>query len=115
MKRHLESCVRRAVDLRGKREDFNEQYPYHCRHCEGWGGTITIDDPSMAVASVVGESAVDVDACEHCLGKGKCPRCGSQLDPEDDEPCSFCEFELGKTEGKPYPHGCFCEELEDNF
>lgn len=117
--KHLESCVRRAIHVRTKREEYNDDYPMHCEDCEGWGGTITIKDPSMAVESEIGENAVDVDNCESCIAKGKCPRCYSDYnaDPDSDDyedKCSFCEFVLGETEGKPYPHTCCCEELDIN-
>lgn len=115
--KHLESCVRRAIDVRLKREIYNDTYPYHCEDCEGWGGTVDVHDPSMAVDSEFGENSVEVDNCESCIGRGKCSRCGSDYDADHesddyDEECQFCGFILGETEGKPYPHECFCYQLE---
>lgn len=116
--KHLESCVRTAINTRKRREDYNDDYPMYCEHCEGWGGTITVTDPSMSTIPDLGENSVEVDDCQHCISKGKCPRCNSDYttdqDAEDcDDECNFCGFELGVTEGKPYPHSCVCEELEE--
>lgn len=100
---------------RDLRSDYNEQYPFHCQHCEGWGGTVDVHDPFLTGSVMVGNSSPDIDDCEHCLGNEKCPRCGSDFDKTQDDTCSFCDFELGVTEGKPYPHSCFCHELENEI
>lgn len=105
--------------MRTQREDYDEEHPMSCESCEGWGGTITITDPSMSVASAFGDNSVEVNNCTECIELNKCPRCSSDYnadtDSEDyDESCTFCGFELGKTQGKPYPHHCLCIELEYN-
>lgn len=115
--KHLESCVRRAIEIRKRREEYDDLYPMHCELCEGWGGTVNVTDPSMAMQSVFGDNSVAIDDCPHCIGGGKCPRCGSDYNADEnsedyDEECSFCGFRLGVTEGKPYPHICVCHELE---
>jgi hypothetical protein len=91
----------------------------HCESCEGWGGLITVTDPSLSVASIFGDNSVEVEDCPSCVAIGKCPRCCSNFnndsDSEDyDEFCTFCNFILGETEGKPYPHYCLCGELEES-
>jgi hypothetical protein len=117
--KHLESCVKRAIAVRTAREDYNDSFPMHCESCEGWGGTIDVQDPSMALDSVFGDNSLDIDDCESCIQRDKCPRCGSDYitDSESadyEEDCSFCGFILGVTEGKPYPHECFCIQLDAN-
>jgi hypothetical protein len=78
---------------------------------------VNINDPSSVglFSDTDQDTTVEVEPCERCLLKGRCPRCGSGIDPESNEPCDFCGFEDGKTEGKPYPHECFCSQLEDEL
>lgn len=116
--RHLESCVRNAVSTREKREEYNDNYPMYCEGCEGWGGTITVSDPYLSTTPDLGDNSVEVDNCPDCIERGKCPRCGSgyasyEYSDDFDDSCSFCGFVLGVTEGKPYPHSCICDSLED--
>lgn len=113
MIRHLESCVRRAVAVRLARELYDFDHPSHCPHCEGWGGTIAVTDPALSVNAQVGENSAPVDNCQFCIAQGKCPRCGSPYLADSelaayDPQCPTCQFELGVTEGKPYPHICVC-------
>lgn len=113
MKRHLESCVRTAISVRQAREEYEDQYPMHCESCEGWGGTVYVADPAFTLVPDIGENQVDIDPCRDCLEQGLCPRCSNSYDPEEEDNCSFCDFELGVTEGKPYPHTCICGDEED--
>jgi len=113
VKRHLESCVRTAIRVRQEREEYEETYPMYCESCEGWGGIVEVDDPAFTLPSDIGDDSVDIDPCEDCIGKGLCPRCLNQYDPDEDEECSFCGFVLGTTEGMPYPHFCHCGESDD--
>lgn len=117
MPKHLESCVRRAVKVRSDREHYDGLHPMYCEECEGWGGTITVTDPSMSKTSEVGEDSAPVDDCEYCIGQGRCPRCASDYNADVesvdfDDSCTFCGFVLGETEGKPYPHVCICGDTE---
>ena len=114
---HFESCVRNAVRVKDARRAYNEQYPLSCEFCEGWGGRIFVNDPKLEKRNQVGISSVAVDDCRYCIGEGRCPRCSSNYERDDKgqfEPCSFCNFLLGVTEGKVYPHTCVCESLDKN-
>jgi hypothetical protein len=117
---HLLSCVRRASEVKVQRAQYNEEYPYHCRHCEGWGGMVVVPEPvEPVIAGLLSEDDDDdmpeVEPCSCCITQERCPRCGSGIDPDGNDACEFCGFTDGRTEGKAYPHECFCAQLEEEL
>lgn len=109
---HLMSCVFKASEIRKLRDEYDNDFPYHCEYCEGWGGTLDVTSPEVFGYKTSFNYEADIDPCEYCVGQGKCPRCASPFYFDEDElECEYCGFVFGVTKGKPYVHVCLCEEF----
>lgn len=111
---HLESCIVQAFESSVRIAEYGEQYPFHCRHCRGWGRLVSSTvHPNVNFSTVEVEPLLTYFYCSHCVTNGNCPRCGSGFDYTEEKSCSFCDFSVGESQGKPLQHICFCEVIKD--
>jgi hypothetical protein len=102
---HSESCLKQQRESEAAREAYRIEWPNHCSHCEGWGGSSVKYDPSPSGVGLSSGYMWDFEPCEHCAGK--CPRCANPME-EDASACSSCGWTL-KDGGMPAPvEDCGC-------
>lgn len=101
---------------------WDEQYPYACTSCHGWGVYAYSDSVPYGSSNV---SMPGEEPCPGCLEQGKCPRCGEeiliteeQLETFFDErqTCSECGWDWGSPnhtdDTQPEVPECYCWEVE---
>jgi hypothetical protein len=97
MRRKLSEEWKASMRLWEKEKDeFERQYPYHCRECGGWG--------------YFGLKKEDIKPCPECVGKMICPLCSEPIEklegPPYDKVCTDpdCGWtEHGTKDGSPDP------------
>ena len=62
-------------------------WPNYCRKCNGFGAAFEKYDPSPAGIGLSPGYMVESHLCSECVERGKCPRCGKELD--DDCPLDY--------------------------
>lgn len=97
---------------------YDAAYPDHCTHCGGVGW-FTYTENASPFGSGEYWPMETSEACEWCLGDGRCPRCGQQhteawvdanlehpgIDGTWPHPCDWCGF-TGVQEGRPSLEWC---------
>lgn len=106
VRKHLRSCIIVFFKQSCAREDYEDENPYFCEICEGWGYVHYLPDVELSLLRDAPKEVFSKQFCQ-CVIKGTCPRCGTEEGLEDDE-CTECGFELGKTEGMPHAATCTC-------
>lgn len=110
--KHSEHCLEWTPKIEQARQQYDNDYPNHCRKCQGWGGHTSTYDPSPAGVSLGSGHMIDFDPCPHCYEKGICPRCGEEkLDVqkmEEGDPtfCHGCGWKEDESKGKSEPYDC---------
>lgn len=101
---------------------YDAKYPGHCTHCAGQGWLAWVENMSP-LGSGEYWPMDQSEACEWCLGDGRCPRCGQQhtaewvdanlehpaADGTWPHPCDWCGF-TGVEEGRPLLEWCCDDE-----
>ena len=105
---HTDKCL----SAKRKQEAWDALWPLACKECHATGVVSWyehIDEFGGMICH---------DACEACLGKSRCPRCGHQHDEnwnlEDEHPCTSCGWSPeinGDDMVRPY-FSCDCLEEE---
>jgi hypothetical protein len=96
------------------RQAWADRWPHYCRTCEGWG-IIQWDENQAPLGSGHRWMETITEACDVCLGSGKCPRCGHEeaFDSASEETCPYCEWDLNGDAGMP-PEDLDYEQVEGN-
>jgi len=116
---HSKSCQQ----LKKAEEDYNKQWPKHCKECHGAGETTWTENQSPLGSGHYWPETMS-EFCGDCTGIGLCPRCGKPFPPimeledlyDDDSwrkrkhcpSCNWC-FDDG---GAPIWE-CYCWENEE--
>lgn len=112
---HCLDCIEFQVKRYREIAAFSKKYPHHCVDC-GASGLY-----SMTYDNTTGDT--DIEFCEFCLSRGKCPRCGVKVFNKkylDGElayfMCSECGWDDGAVTAPDLPD-CICsvEEQKDDF
>ena len=117
---HTPKCLAIREEIERKRAAYAAEWPNHCGHCDGWGGSEYQYDPSPAGVALGSCFMTDFEPCPECYEKGTCPRCGGEMGEDQDlldgdTPCRHCGFKEG-DEGAPstdYDCGCWSVNQPD--
>lgn len=114
--KHDQRCIAQSA----KRQTWVQAHPHFCKKCDA-NGVVTSTENGAPHGE--GFWAMEVaDDCEHCLGKGTCPRCGNTLFPHDNadgdqfnawcenqDPCPHCGWNWGNGKADFAPDAeCYC-------
>lgn len=103
MTRHTSQCEQaQAAYVEWTKQNFQ-----HCQACHGNGSDGRPSDPSVGM--------FDPEPCDHCLGEGRCPRCG-HLHGEEWErmQCESCIWNWDDPRTHSPYQECWCgyDEME---
>lgn len=76
-------------DYEAKLAEAKKQYPGACESCGGTG---------MHYIAGSYDCPPDSDACSDCLGEGRCPRCGKNIETSERDLCDYYKCECGYDE-----------------
>lgn len=115
--KHTQLCTDAAATRASEQIAYDQQWPNHCRACDGRG----IFTGSQSVPYGSTSASFDVsEPCGDCTEQGKCPRCGDDgLTCEDrgdnstgDGPCQICGWNY-QDGGRPADYDwCNCWNTE---
>lgn len=110
---HTAECLAFQERVNKAHDEYEAQWPNHCRHCNGWGGFAQYNYP---------REPDDFESCGDCIDKGICPRCGQQAWSDEDLfnndvlVCPHCGWKDGNLDSG-CPEGfdgmCDCGLLDD--
>lgn len=115
---HTEKCLAARAKEREALAAYEYKWPNFCRRCGGTGEDAWIENQAPAGGCHWG--MMMSEPCPHCIGQGKCPRCGveGQNNFEDCETlkCFACGWDEGMA-GAPevlndFECGCYEDALE---
>lgn len=124
--KHNYNCWLRRNEWEEQVAIYDNEWPDHCKACDGAGKFEDTYDPSPAGVSLGSGTITDVAICDECVQDFpmRCPRCGGtwvygDADNYDDivddivsneKPCSRCGWNWAKTPGdwRPQEPECFC-------
>lgn len=117
---HSEACQVATAERERERAAFLSRWPNACRTCGGWG-VITHTENQSPIGSGYYWPETLADPCDDCTGKGKCPRCGKIIFPDDDrnatkfnawfesyDPAPCCGWSWGKGDDDTLPESREC-------
>lgn len=117
--RHTPACLAARSAQRRERQTYCRAWPNHCWKCHG-EGLATWRENAAPHGSGESWPMENIEPCEHCIGQGICPRCGSDDNnfAEDDSDggnmkCNSCGWKEGDAGCPEVTDDCGC--FEDNF
>ncbi len=127
MRQHTAECRAQAARALEAIRVWEEKYPGYCRTC---GGAGTISWTENGAPHGAGFWAMPMtEGCDACLVQNRCPRCGFQMLPKDQdvpepggeiagrfrdlpEPCPHCGW--WSDDSQPYEWECWGDCVREN-